>query len=87
MCERPASLAGLGGIKGIIASGHDADLVIFDPDASFEVSADDFPSRHKLSPYIGETLTGRVLTTIVRGETVYHEGRFRQEPVGRELRS
>jgi allantoinase len=87
MSEKPASLAGLSASKGSIASGQDADLVIFDPDASFEVSGGDFPSRHKLSPYIGETLTGRVITTIVRGETVYHDGAFRPEPVGRELRS
>jgi allantoinase len=85
MSERPASLAGLSSAKGSIAAGQDADLVIFDPDATFEVCADVIPSRHKLSPYIGETLTGRVLTTIVRGETVYQEGRFRQQPMGREV--
>jgi allantoinase len=87
MSEKPASLAGLSRRKGSIASGQDADLVIFDPDAAFEVCADDFPSRHKLSPYIGETLTGRVLMTVVRGETVYHGKCFRPEPIGRELRS
>jgi allantoinase len=87
MSEKPASLARVSSRKGTIASGQDADLVIFDPDATFEVGADDFPSRHKLSPYIGETLTGRVLKTIVRGEMVYNEGRFRPDPIGRELRS
>ncbi len=87
MSEKPASLAGLSSRKGTIASGQDADLVIFDPDASFEVSPCDFPCRHKVSPYLGETLTGRVVTTIVRGQTVYHDRSFRPEPIGLELRS
>lgn len=85
MAEQPAALAGLTSTKGKIASGHDADLVIFDPDAAFEVVPDGLPSRHKLSPYVGETLTGQVVTTVVRGEMVYHDGQFRSQPTGREL--
>jgi len=85
MSEQPAALAGLSSRKGKIAAGHDADLVIFDPDATFEVAADGLPSRHKLSPYIGERLTGQVVMTVVRGQTVYHDGQFRSEPIGREL--
>jgi allantoinase len=85
MSEKPATLAGLRATKGSISPGQDADLVVFDPDATFEVSADDLPSRHKLSPYIGETLIGRVLTTIVRGEVVYQAGHFRSKPIGREV--
>jgi len=85
MSEQPSALAGLSSRKGKIAAGHDADLVIFDPDATFEVDPDGLPTRHKLSPYIGETLTGRVVMTVVRGETVYHDGQFRSEPIGREL--
>jgi allantoinase len=85
MSEHPAALAGLSSRKGRIAPDQDADLVIFDPDTTFEVVADGFPSRHKLSPYVGETLTGQVVMTVVRGETVYHGGQFRPQPVGREL--
>ncbi|MFL6452183.1 MAG: allantoinase AllB [Bryobacteraceae bacterium] len=86
MSQKPASLAGLSSVKGSIAPGQDADLVIFDPDATFKVSADEIPSRHKLSPYIGETVTGSVLTTIVRGQIVYQQGQYRQQPIGREVR-
>jgi allantoinase len=85
MSEQPAALAGLSSSKGRIAPGQHADLVIFDPDATFEVAADGFPSRHKLSPYLGEMLTGQVVMTVVRGETVYHHGQFRCQPMGREL--
>lgn len=85
MSEKPALLAGLSSVKGSISSGQDADLVIFDPDATFEVAAEGIPCRHKLSPYIGEILTGCVRTTIVRGEVVYQDGRFRDKPIGREV--
>jgi allantoinase len=85
MSEQPAALAGLSSRKGRIAPDQDADLVIFDPDATFEVAADGFPSRHKLSPYVGETLTGQVVMTVVRGETVYQDGQFRPQPIGHEL--
>lgn len=73
-CERPAALAGLGGRKGRIAAGCDADLVVFDPDAAFTVEAGTLRHRHPLTPYRGHRLTGRVEQTILRGALVYDRG-------------
>jgi allantoinase len=71
MSEEPARLAGLRGRKGRIARGLDADLCVFDPDARWEVTPADLRFRHKVSPYLGVTLRGRVTSTWLRGARVY----------------
>jgi allantoinase len=81
----PAQLAGLAGHKGTLAADADADIVVFDPDAAWTVSPDDLRFRHKLSPYLGAKLKGRVLETWLRGEMVYSVGNFAESPRGREL--
>jgi allantoinase len=86
MSAQPAKLAGLDGHKGAIAAGCDADLVVFDPDAVFTLSAEDLQYRHLVSPYLGETLHGKVQATFVRGVPVYQEGGFPGPPVGKEHR-
>jgi allantoinase len=70
MAEGPARHARLYGRKGAIARGFDADLVFFDPDARFRVTAPFIHHRHKLSPYEGETLSGVAVRTYLRGELV-----------------
>lgn len=86
MAESPARLAGCDSRKGRIAEGCDADLVIFDPDAEFTVTAERLHYRHPLSPYMGETLRGEVKATYLRGENVYEHGGFPGTPQGQEYR-
>ncbi|HUQ84105.1 MAG TPA: allantoinase AllB [Gemmatimonadaceae bacterium] len=75
MSDAPARLAGLDGRKGRIAAGYDADLVLFDPDASLTVTADMLLHRHPVTPYLGATLRGRVEATYVRGTLAYDRAR------------
>lgn len=65
--------------------GADADLVVFDPHAEWTVTRDDLRFRHKLSPYLGAELRGRVLETWLRGERVFADGTFCGEPRGTQL--
>jgi allantoinase len=81
MSEQPAKLAGLEK-KGAIREGYDADLVIFDPDGKFHVDGARLEHRHPLTPYAGETLSGVVEMTFVRGKKVYAHGEFASEPKG-----
>jgi dihydroorotase len=60
---------------GTLLVGRKADLVIFDPQETWRVSADTLLSSGKNTPYLGCELTGRVRTTIVGGEV-----RFERAP-------
>ena len=82
MSARPAALAGLGRRKGQIAPGFDADLVVWDPEAEIEVDADHLQFRHKISPYLGRRLRGRVEATFLRGRLAYDGSGHPAGPVG-----
>ncbi|HEV1287484.1 MAG TPA: allantoinase AllB [Bryobacteraceae bacterium] len=84
MAEAPAWLAGLDK-KGRIAPGYDADLVLFDPEARWTVDPEKLYQRHKITPYAGRELRGRVLATYLRGEKIYDDGEFAM-PRGRVLK-
>jgi dihydropyrimidinase len=73
MCTNPARTFGLDR-KGTLEPGTDADLVLFDPDESYTVSAADNASTADYSVYEGRTVTGRVVRTYVRGTVVADEG-------------
>ncbi len=70
MSRAPARLAGLDGRKGEIGEGRDADLVVWDPEASFEVNPAALRHRHAVSPYAGRRLFGVVRATYVGGRLI-----------------
>lgn len=76
----PARIFGLYPRKGSLLPGADADLVVVDLEAEWELAASDLFYRHKHSAYIGSRFKGRVERTLVRGETVYAGGRICVEP-------
>ena len=78
MARRPADLVGLTG-KGRIAVGADADLVAFDPEATFVVDPLTLHHRNPVTPYAGKELRGVVTRTWLRGSAVTGDapgGRF-----------
>ena len=86
MTRGPAELAGLGARKGRLAPGYDADVVVWDPDATFVVTPGIVEHRHKVTPYLGRTLHGVVKTTYLRGQKVWEDGRAIGDPVGEWIR-
>jgi allantoinase len=82
MSEHPAKLAGLGSRKGRLQVGYDADIVVWDPEAQFTVHPDLIHHRHKVTPYSGMELFGKVEVTYSRGRKVYENGVFIDEAGG-----
>ena len=72
--------------KGRLEVGRDADLALVDLGAGFTLREEDLLTRHKTSPYVGRTFRGKVVRTILRGRTVFRDGRIVSEPAGRLLR-
>jgi allantoinase len=72
--------------KGDIAPGYDADLVLLDPTKTFTVRADKSQSKQGYTPFEGLELTGRVKTTFLRGNVIYHNGEIIGSPTGNYLK-
>jgi allantoinase len=65
--------------------GADADLVIWQPEKAQLIRQEDILFRHKISPYIGQTLYGVVQETIVNGATVYKNQTIEHKNQGKWL--
>jgi allantoinase len=84
LCTNPARQVSLQSRKGTIAPGCDADIVIWNPNREFVVAAEHLEHRNKLTPYHGESLTGVVEKTFLRGQKIY-DGGLGVVPVGHML--
>ncbi len=72
--------------KGRLAIDADADLVLVDLSSSFTLQRSDLFYRHQQSPYAGRLLRGRIVRTLVRGNTIFREGKIISAPTGRLLK-
>jgi len=86
LSRRIAEFLDLGHIKGRIAPGLAADLCLFDDQEDYTIHTDMIAHRHKISPYVGSRVTGRVIKTWLRGQLVYDRGDFPGPPRGQILR-
>ncbi len=72
MTRKPAALMGLP--AGTLAEGSPADVALLDPDREWVPSPEEFQSRSANSPWLGRTLRGRAVMTVVGGRVVYENG-------------
>ncbi len=61
--------------KGRVAVGFDADFALLDLADRYTLTREMLLDRHGLSPYVGREFRGRVKRTIVRGNTVFLDGK------------
>ncbi len=85
LSHAPARFAGLARDKGQIKLGQAADLVVWDPEESFVVRPEQLFFRHKVSPYIGREMHGRVYQTWLGGQLIYDGWGHPLGPVGNVL--
>lgn len=71
--------------KGKISKGFDADLFAWNPEAEFKVTPESIFHRHKVTPYSGLTLRGKVEKTYVGGVKVFDSGRILHLGAGKVL--
>lgn len=69
LSSAPAKAFGLS--KGTLAVGADADVVVADPQESWEVDPAKFRSKSRNTPFAGWKVKGRIKTTIVGGRVVF----------------
>src|SRR5689334_19682596 len=69
LTSAPARAFGLGG--GALAAGAVADLCVIDPERPFAIDADGLRSRSRNTPFLGRTLAGRAVLTLLEGRAVH----------------
>lgn len=77
---KPARLMNLPG--GTLETGAPADLAIWNPEEKWTPSRDAFFSQSHNSPWLGQTLTGKVTHTIVGGRLIFADGAILRENKG-----
>jgi dihydropyrimidinase len=75
LATTPARLFGMAA-KGAVEVARDADLVLFDPNASRTIRQGDLHHTSDFTPYEGMTVRGAVRFVLLRGEVIVRDGLF-----------
>lgn len=85
LSERPAKLFGMYPRKGSLSPGSDADLVIWDPDEEWTITAKEQEQNVDYTPYEGMQVKGRAWKVFLRGRLAAENGKARQDALGEYL--
>lgn len=66
--------------KGTIRVGSAADFILVDLNKTWEIQSEGLLYRNKWTPYQGMQVHGQIQYTIVRGQTVYENGKITVQP-------
>ena len=71
--------------RGFIKENYFADLVLVDINKKYQVVEKDILSKCQWSPFLGDTLYGKINFTIINGNVVYENGIFNESQKGMRL--
>jgi dihydroorotase len=74
MSTGPSGVLGLDDHGGPVTPGRPANLVVFDPAAEWTVGDRQFASKGRNSAFLGRSLRGRVVHTLLRGRFTVRDG-------------
>jgi len=80
VATRPAKRLGIWPRKGEIRAGGDADLVLVELEREWTLTTEALETKSGISPYVGRRFKGAIARTIVRGRTVYLDGKVTGAP-------
>lgn len=72
--------------KGKISVGYEGNFALVDLNKKYILKAEDLFYKHQVSPYVGDEFCGQVTQTILRGTTVFKDGKIVAKPMGKLLR-
>lgn len=84
MCHAPARIFGIDK-RGFIREGYHADLVLIDPEQSWEVQPENILYKCGWSPLEGVTFHSKITHTFVGGHLAWHNNRFDNSQPGNRL--
>lgn len=87
MSNNPANHFGISERKGELKIGHDADIVLLDPNKEWEITNDSLKYLNKQSAFVGLKGIGLPVLTILRGKVIVENGNIiRNTPYGDLIR-
>lgn len=84
MAHAPATLFSIQN-RGYLREGYAADLVIVEPNSSYEVNKSNILYKCRWSPFEGTTFSNRIHSTYVNGNKVYENGQVIESSLGQRL--
>jgi len=85
LTKKPAEFLGIDNIKGDLKVGYDADITIWDDSEEFTISEDSIQHKHKATPYLNESVFGKVIHTFVNGVQVVENSKLKTLQQGQLL--
>ena len=82
---KPARFLGIDHKKGILKTGYDADITVWDDKKQFVVKEDMIMHKHKATPYMNHKLKGKIIHTFVNGIEVVENSQLKVLNAGKLL--